>query len=162
RIRQGSASAGLRSRRAPPGRGGPWRHAPVVGPRTEEMPEVVSRRSSAVLARRQDTRPGRWQDGRTARCGDGKTPPRLARSCQGRGVGGLLPRRQDHRLREWRNQGTVRLWDVETGRCRQRWPGHDGGTFALAFSPDGRRLASAGGDLRVCLRNTTTGEEVPA
>src|SRR5437764_869057 len=40
---------------------------------------------------------------------------------------------------------SVRLWDVDTGRLRARWPSR-GYALALAFSPDGRRLASLNHD----------------
>jgi WD40 repeat protein len=37
----------------------------------------------------------------------------------------------------------VLVWDVATGRERTRLKGHERGVLTLAFSPDGRRLASA-------------------
>jgi WD40 repeat protein len=38
----------------------------------------------------------------------------------------------------------VRLWDARTGREVRRFAGHAGQVWAVAFSPDGRRLAAAG------------------
>jgi WD40 repeat protein len=38
---------------------------------------------------------------------------------------------------------TVRLWDVATGKERQKFIGHSGTVFALAASPDGRFLLSS-------------------
>jgi Tol biopolymer transport system component len=40
---------------------------------------------------------------------------------------------------------TVTLWDVETGHERASLAGHQGPTWSVAFSPDGRRLAVACG-----------------
>src|SRR5262249_51890187 len=44
------------------------------------------------------------------------------------------------------DRGAIRLWDVATGRERQRLAGHRGRGNRLTFSPDGRLLASAGDD----------------
>src|SRR5262249_48871759 len=40
---------------------------------------------------------------------------------------------------------SIRLWDLATRREARRFPGHRRGVRALAFSPDGKTLASAGG-----------------
>src|SRR5581483_4106339 len=42
--------------------------------------------------------------------------------------------------------GGVELVEVATGRVRRRLAGHPGGCFDLTFTPDGRRLLSAGAD----------------
>jgi WD40 repeat protein len=44
-----------------------------------------------------------------------------------------------------RRSGEVQLYETVTGQPR-RWLGHAGGCFDLAFTPDGRRLLTAGGD----------------
>jgi WD40 repeat protein len=50
---------------------------------------------------------------------------------------------------------TVRLWDVGTRQATATFKGHRTYAHAVAFTPDGRRLASAGGDLY--LRDRATG-----
>ncbi len=39
---------------------------------------------------------------------------------------------------------SVRLWDLQAGECVRVFQGHATAVHALAFSPDGRLLASAG------------------
>jgi len=43
-------------------------------------------------------------------------------------------------------RGNVQLWDVLARRELEPLPGHLGGSWGVAFSPDGRRLATGGGD----------------
>jgi WD40 repeat protein len=45
-----------------------------------------------------------------------------------------------------RSLGSIRIYDAATGQVRQSFRGHAGGPNALAFSPDGQRLASGGAD----------------
>jgi WD40 repeat protein len=58
------------------------------------------------------------------------------------------------------NPAEVRLWDVAGGREVATLRGHTGLVAALAYSPDGRRLASAGHDRLLKVWDATTGGEL--
>ena len=47
--------------------------------------------------------------------------------------------------------GAVKLWDVSKGECKQTLTAHAGGVRAVAFAPDGLKLASGGHDETVKL-----------
>lgn len=45
-----------------------------------------------------------------------------------------------------------KVWDYETGECERTLKGHTNVVQAVAFSPDGQRLASCGADTTVKVR----------
>src|SRR5206468_4321824 len=57
---------------------------------------------------------------------------------------------------------TVRVWDLATGKESPAISGHASAVTALAFTPDGKRLASAGFDRRLRLSDARTGRELAA
>jgi WD40 repeat protein len=52
-------------------------------------------------------------------------------------------------LVERRLPGEVQLWDLATGRKRSRFATHEMGPYHLAFSPDGKTLATTGEKLEI-------------
>jgi WD40 repeat protein/serine/threonine protein kinase len=57
-------------------------------------------------------------------------------------------------------RGAVKVWDAQTGRELHTLKGHVAPVGSLAFSPDGKRLASASADLMVKVWETKTGKEL--
>jgi len=56
--------------------------------------------------------------------------------------------------------GTINIWDVQTGNLLRTLSGHIKGTECMAFSPDGKVLASSGWDGTFYLWDVQTGEQL--
>jgi transcription initiation factor TFIID subunit 5 len=52
------------------------------------------------------------------------------------------------------------MWDIQTGKCVRIFSGHFGSVRALAVSPDGRMLASAGADSVINLWDLAQGTKI--
>jgi WD40 repeat protein len=65
----------------------------------------------------------------------------------------------DGKGRVGRLDGTVRFWDAETGKELRRTDAHVSGALCVAFSADGKRLATGGADNAVRLWDTETLKE---
>jgi len=58
--------------------------------------------------------------------------------------------------------GTIKLWDTEDGCCNSTLKEHSKDVLSVAFSPDGKHLASSGVDNTVRIWEPLTGREVKA
>lgn len=56
--------------------------------------------------------------------------------------------------------GVIRVWDLASGNLQWKAEAHGGWASAVAFSPDGTKLASGGEDGRVCLWAPFQGERL--
>ncbi|EJC98713.1 WD40 repeat-like protein [Fomitiporia mediterranea MF3/22] len=56
--------------------------------------------------------------------------------------------------------GSIRIWDATAGTCLHAIHDHKQATYTLTFSPDGRFLATGGGDGWLYVYNVTTGKQV--
>jgi hypothetical protein len=84
--------------------------------------------------------------------------PWHARSLSGMGV---LFSPDGRRLAVWgADQTVVRVWDARTGQELLDLKGHTDRISGVAYSPDGRRLASASDDKTVRLWDAATGQEL--
>ena len=58
-------------------------------------------------------------------------------------------------------QGEIKLWDVKTGKNFATLVGHGEAVLSVAYSPDGKTLASGSGDKTVKLWDVKTGKNTP-
>src|SRR5262249_38306632 len=63
-----------------------------------------------------------------------------------RGPAGAIALSPDEKTLAAADSSTIHLWELATGKERSRFTGHRARILALAFSPNGRRLAPGGPD----------------
>jgi WD40 repeat protein len=76
------------------------------------------------------------------------------------GGGGEESAQPFDRERDGPEETFLALWDTATGKELRKLTGHRGAVHAVAFSPDGKLLASTGKDGAVCLWDVTAGQSV--
>lgn len=66
----------------------------------------------------------------------------------------------DGKLEAVGGDGEVKLVDAASQKVLVRMRGHKGQVTAVAFSPDGKRLATGGVDRTICLWDVATGKQL--
>ena len=67
---------------------------------------------------------------------------------------------RDGAIKLWDEDETIKLWETITEKELLTLKGHSGGVESVAFSPDGKRLASGSLDKTIKLWDTVTGKEL--
>jgi WD40 repeat protein len=86
---------------------------------------------------------------------------KLIRSFVGSQIGGPLAFSPDDRLlitKSTTEKGNLRLWETQTGKLFQVLAGHTGPIVGIAYSPDGKLIASVGADKSLKLWDAQAGK----